>query len=123
MADALTARRIASTLPGVSDRSTDAKVVLYAGGTFFAWTPPVRGRSKGPRAPRLDVLVLRCPLEAKETILEADPHKFFADPHYDGHAAVLLRLDAVDEAELRPILISAWRCVAPPGLVDQLATG
>ena len=118
MADALTARRIGGALPGVTDRSTDEKVVLYAGGTFFAWTPPQRGRSKGPRVPRLDVLVLRCPLEAKETMIEADPDKFFNEPHYAGHGAVLLRLDAVDEAELGPILISAWRCVAPPALLD-----
>ena len=67
------------------------------------------------------MLVAPCPIEAKETILEADPDKFFTHSHYDGYAVVLLRLEAVDETELRSILISAWRCVAPPALVERLA--
>lgn len=123
MADAAAARRIAASLPGVSDRSTEASVALYVAGRHFAWSWPQRMGAKRARVPRLDVLVLRCPIEAKETILEADPDRFFTDPHYDGYAAVLLRLDAVDEAELEPILISAWRCMAPPDLVEQLAAG
>ena len=120
MADALTARRLAVALPGVTDRSTEASVVLHLAGKLFAWSWPERVRSKGPRVPRLDVLVLYCPVEAKETMIEADPDKFFTHAHYDGYPAVLLRLDAVDEAELRPILLSAWRLMASPALLARL---
>ena len=123
MADALTARRLASALPGVTDRSTAASVALYVAGKLLAWSWPERVGPKRPRVPRLDVLVLRCPIEAKETILEADPDKFFSHSHYDGYAAVLLRLGAVDEAELRSILVSAWRFVAPPALSAQIPPG
>ena len=74
-------------------------------------------------APRLDVLALSCPMEAKETLLEADPDKFLTERHYDGYAVVLLRLEAVDEAELEAILLSAWRAVAPPALAAELKPG
>jgi hypothetical protein len=111
MADASAVRRIASSLPGVKDRSKDTHVALYVGGKLFAWSWPEK-HHKGPRVHRLDVLVLRCAMEAKETILEADPDKFFTEPHYNGYPAVLLRLDQVDEPELEAILGSAWRSVA-----------
>jgi hypothetical protein len=118
--DAGLVRRLAQTLPGVSDRSTEASVALYVSGKLFAWSWPERVHPKRPRVPRLDVLAVRCPIEAKQTILEADPDKFFTTAHYDGYPAVLLRLEAVDEAELGAILTSAWRCMAPPALVEQL---
>lgn len=120
MTDAGLVRRLAQTLPGVSDRSTEASVVLYVSGKLFAWSWPERVKPKGPRIPRLDVLAVRCPVEAKQTILEADPDTFFTTAHYDGHPAVLLRLEAVDEAELGAILTSAWRCMASPAVVEQL---
>ncbi len=111
MADAAAVRRIAASLPGVRDSSKDTHVALYAAGKLFAWSWPEK-HHKGPRVYRLDVLVLRCAMEAKETILEADPDKFFTEPHYNGYPAVLLRLDKVDEPELEAILGSAWRSVA-----------
>jgi hypothetical protein len=36
-----------------------------------------------------------------------------------GFPAVLVRLAAVDETELRELLIDAWRCQAPPALVRE----
>jgi hypothetical protein len=66
------------------------------------------------------VLVLCCPIEAKETMIEADPDKFFNDARYNGYPAILLRLEAVNAAELRVTLISAWRFTAPPKLLAQL---
>lgn len=120
MTDAADVRRIAASLPGVSDQSTEASVVLRVRGKLFAWSWPQRVAPRRPRVPNLGVLVLLCPIEAKETMLEADPDKFFHDAHYTGYPAILLRLDAVDEAELEAILQSAWRCAAPPDLIGQV---
>ncbi len=119
MTDAAAARRLALSLPGVTDRSKEASVAVYVADKLLAWSWPQRVKAKSPRVPRLDVLVLRCPLEAKEIMLEAEPDKFFTDPHYDDYPAILLRLDAVDEAELKAILTSAWLSAAPANLLAQ----
>ena len=110
--------RLRVTASGHSDRSTEASVVLRVAGKLFAWSWPERAHPKGPRVPRLDVLAVLCPIEAKETILEAEPDKFFTTAHYNGYPTVLLRLGAVDEAELGAILVSAWRCAAPKALAE-----
>lgn len=36
------------------------------------------------------------------------------EPHYDGYAAVLVRLAAVRVPELRELLTEAWRCQIQP---------
>ena len=120
MADAAAVRRIAASLPEVTDRSTEASVVLRLAGKLFAWSWPEPAGPRRGRVPRLDVLVLPCAMEAKDTIVEADPDKFFTTAHYRAYPLVLLRLETVDEAELRSILLSAWRSAAPPALLEQL---
>lgn len=68
-----------------------------------------------------DVLVLWCADEAeKEFLIGAEPEKFFTTPHYDGHASVLLRLDAVELDELTELLTEAWRVRAPKRLAASL---
>lgn len=49
----------------------------------------------------------------KEALLASDGSKFFTTPHYDGHAIVLVRLDAVDEQELTELIVDSWRQKAP----------
>ena len=51
-------------------------------------------------------------LEEKEALLEGHPDVFFTTPHYDGYPYVLVRLDAVDPAELAELLEDAWRMAA-----------
>lgn len=56
------------------------------------------------------VLAIWCEsLEEKDFLIEGDPEKFFTTPHYDGHAMVLLRLDAVDREELGELLAESAR--------------
>ena len=70
---------------------------------------------KKPRVPNRRVLAVRvADLGQKDLMLSADPVKFFTEPHYDGFPAVLVRLEAVTPADLRPLLTDAWRCMAPP---------
>jgi hypothetical protein len=49
----------------------------------------------------------------KEALLASDPTKFFTTPHYDGHAIVLVQLDAIDEDELAELITESWRLKAP----------
>lgn len=116
MADQDDVRRIALSLPGaVEEPDRFAFSVLNRGKQKpFAWVWMERVTPKKPRIPNTEVLVVRVPNAAeKQTLLAADPVKFFTEPHYNGFPAVLVRLDAVDPEELRELLTEAWRCQAP----------
>jgi len=52
-------------------------------------------------------------LGEKEALLAADPDVYFTVPHYDGYPAVLVRLPAAEETELRELLLDAWLRAAP----------
>ena len=59
-------------------------------------------------------LVLWCVSEEeKESLIISEPAVFFAAPHDDGHALVLVRMDAVDAARLGRLLDDAWEVRAP----------
>lgn len=61
-----------------------------------------------------EVLMLKvADLGEKEALLASDPGAYFTTPHYDGYAAVLVRLRAVDDGELEELLVEAWRACAP----------
>jgi len=53
----------------------------------------------------------------KAMLLASDPDKFFTEPHYNGFPAVLVRLPAIGEDELRELITDAWRSQAPRQLV------
>lgn len=42
----------------------------------------------------------------KEMLIEAQPSKFFTEPHYNGFPAILVRLAAVDAEELEALLLN-----------------
>jgi hypothetical protein len=66
------------------------------------------------------VLVIWCDsLDEKEFLIGAEPERFFTTPHYDGHAMVLVRLGAVDRAELAELLEDSWRLRAPKRVVER----
>lgn len=53
----------------------------------------------------------------KTAVIAAEPDKFFTTPHYDGHPMVLVRLPAIDEAELAELLTESFRLRAPAKVV------
>jgi hypothetical protein len=116
MVDPQTVRRLASALPEAEDRSSDAALSFHVRGKQFAWTYLERETPKGPRHPRIDVLAVRCRTEMKQVLLDAEPDKLFTDDHYRSFPAVLVRLAAVDEADLTNLLAAAWRSQAPRDL-------
>jgi hypothetical protein len=52
-------------------------------------------------------------LGEKQALLEADPAVYFTTPHYEGYPCVLVRLPAIDVAELAELVIESWRLKAP----------
>jgi hypothetical protein len=49
----------------------------------------------------------------KQSLLQADPDKYFTTAHYDGHPSVLVRWANVGTEELTELLTEAWRVRAP----------
>jgi hypothetical protein len=100
-------RALAASLPGVEDRSGPGAVRLDIGGKGIAWTLNERVHPKKPRVPVPEVLAVGCDQARKEFLIEAAPDSFYSTPHYAGYPAVLVRLAAVDDAELLDLLAAA----------------
>ena len=83
-------------------------------------TPSLRVRGKSfLRVKEPGVLVVMCPLGLKEALMEAEPDAFYETPHYSGYAAMLVRLDSVDDERLRDRIECAWMQKAPKTLVKE----
>jgi hypothetical protein len=97
-------RRIALSLPETVERP------------WFG-TPGFRVKDKGFLRIRSeaegDLVVFVADLEEKEALLAAEPDRFFATPHYDGHPIVLVHLPAVDVEELTELITDSWLLKAP----------
>jgi len=120
VADFEDARRIALTLPETTAEGTHIGVRRGSKIRGMAWLWNERVYPKKPRVPNPGVLAIRTASnEEKEALLASDAEKFFTEPHYNGFPAVLVRLAAIDDVELRELLIDAWRCQAPPALVRE----
>ncbi len=88
-------------------------------GTWFR-TPCLRVRKKSFCRMKEDgetLVVKVVDLEDKEALLRGQPDVFSTTPHYDGYAYVLVRLAAVDRAQLAELLEDAWRLSAPKRLL------
>lgn len=69
-----------------------------------------------------DLMVLHCPLEVKEMLMEMAPDIYFQTDHFKGWPGLLVRLDVITDAELSLRLEDAWRFKAPKGLAAKRAT-
>jgi hypothetical protein len=58
-------------------------------------------------------------LIAKEALLADDPGVYFTTPHFDGYAAVLVRLDEIALDDLVEVIVEAWLCQAPKRLARE----
>jgi hypothetical protein len=81
-------------------------------------TPSLKVRGKSfCRLKDADTLVLMCPIDEKEMLMELEPDIFFETDHYTGWPAVLARLSRMDAAMLKHHLERAWRSKAPKRLI------
>jgi len=71
-----------------------------------------------------DALVVWRPhIDEKNALIAAQPGKYFQTPHYEGHQAVLVRLEAVDVDELDELLTLSWALNAPARLAARFEAG
>ena len=119
MATQADVRRIALSLPEAEEEQGRFAFGIRVKGKLkgFAWVWLERLDPKKARVPNPKVLAVRVAnLNEKNLMIAAEPAKFFTEPHYNGYPAVLVRLAEVSAKELRPLLMEAWRCVAPTSL-------
>ncbi|MDB5539187.1 MAG: hypothetical protein JWQ89_914 [Devosia sp.] len=80
----------------------------------------VRGKNfasvRGP-----DEMVLHCPLEQKELLMEMAPEIYWQTDHFKGWPGLLVRLGVIGDEELALRLEDAWRFRAPKRLADAYA--
>lgn len=122
MANQNDVRRIALSLPGAREEKGHFAFGVEHKGKLrgFAWVWLERVEPKKARVPCADVLAVRVRDQAeKAALLAGDPELFFTEPHYNGFPAVLVRLRAVTRAQLRKLLVDAWRCQAPRHLLTD----
>ena len=56
--------------------------------------------------------------EGRKDLLATDPDVFFTTPHFDGYAAVLVRLDRISVEDLEEVVVEAWLARAPKRLAQ-----
>jgi hypothetical protein len=113
-------RRIALDLPETAESTSRGTSTWIVVKKLFVWERPL-GRSDllalGERAPSGPILGLRTPdLAVKEALLAAEPASF-TTPHFDGYAAILIKLAEIDPARLEHLITEAWLASAPKRVV------
>ncbi len=109
VAEWTTVREIALSFPEVEE-DTSGRPTFRVRGKLFAWL--ARERDGGGLAVRVD-------RDEKPLILDSSPEVYFSSPHYDGYPGVQIRLELIDEDELRERLEDAWLIQAPQRLVKE----
>ncbi len=66
-------------------------------------------------------MVLHCPLEQKDLLMEMAPDVYWQTDHFKGWPGLLVRLEVISDEELTLRLEDAWRFRAPKRLADAYA--
>jgi hypothetical protein len=116
-------RRFALALPETSERTSYGNPAWAVRDKPFAWERPLGAAdiaALGATAPKGAILGIRTDgLEMKEALIASDPAVFFTTPHFDGYAAVLIRLGKITPAKLERVLVDAWLARAPKRLASE----
>ena len=106
------AKRIALELPETEES------------TWFR-TPSVKVRGKSFVRLKEDGedIVLMVDMLEREALMQAEPEVFHITPHYQDYPAMLVRLAAVDPAQLREQMIESWLRKAPKRLAREFLEG
>ena len=116
-------RLLALELPETSERESRGNTQWRVKDKLFVWERPLRKpdlEALGERAPNGPVLgAMVADLGEKEALLAENPEAFFTTPHFNGYAAVLVRLDRITVEKLRQIVTEAWLARAPTRLLNE----
>src|SRR5918992_1371607 len=91
-------RRLALALPEAEETTSYGTPAFKVRDKLFA-----RLREEG------DILVVRCDLNERETLIQSEPQTYFVRPHYQNYPYVLVRMSEIDLEALRELLTDAWR--------------
>jgi hypothetical protein len=115
-------QRIALALPATSERDARGKRWWQVKDKGFVWERPLRQKeieSFEGELPDGPILAARVEhLGAKEALLADDPSVYFTTSHFDGYAAILVRLERISGEELQELVTEAWLARAPKRLVE-----
>ena len=119
---------IALALPETGERLSRERRQWRVKDKLFVWERPLRPKeieTLGEGAPDGPILGARVEhLGAKEALLADDPLIYFTTPHFDGSAAILVRLDRIAIGDLKELVTEAWLARAPKrlaqGYLDEL---
>lgn len=115
-------QRIALALPATSERDARGKRWWQVKDKGFVWERPLRQKeidSFEGEVPDGPILAARVEhLGAKEALLAEDPSVYFTTSHFDGYAAILVRLERISGEELQEVVTEAWLARAPKRLVE-----
>lgn len=110
-------------LPEVAEVPLHGDLAWKVRGRLIVWERPLRARdleALGAAAPTGPVLGARTSDEGvKLALVQSEPTVFFTIPHFDGYAAVLVRLDEIGKDELAEVVTEAWLARAPKRLVNE----
>ncbi|HMH46541.1 MAG TPA: MmcQ/YjbR family DNA-binding protein [Solirubrobacteraceae bacterium] len=114
--------RIALALPETDERLSRGLRQWRVKDKLFVWERPLRPKeidALGADAPDGPILGARVEhLVAKEALRADDPRVYFTTPHFDGYAAILVRLERIAVTDLEELVIEAWLVRAPKRLAD-----
>ena len=115
-------RELALAMPGVEE-GVSRGTAVWRCGKLVVWDRPLRQRDRdelGADAPDGPILGAAVADEGeKHALVAAEPDVFFTTDHFQGYAAVLIRLDCIDRDRLAEVVTDAWLAVAPPKLVAE----
>jgi hypothetical protein len=96
------------------------------GKKLLAWERPLRPADRealvaqGLQLPEGDILGVPVADEGvKFALISDDPAVYFTTPHFEGYAAVLVKLAEIDVGDLEELITEAWLARAPRKLVQE----
>ncbi|GGM54010.1 MmcQ/YjbR family DNA-binding protein [Dactylosporangium sucinum] len=119
---------LAGELPEVTETERHGARAWSVAGKVFAWErrfskADIKRFGQEPVPPDPILAVRVDDLGEKEAVLAAGHAGFFAIPHFDGYAAILVELAAAAPQPLRDALVDGWLACAPPALAATLTRG
>ena len=116
--------RIMDELPEVAEGEHHGHTTWSVRGKGIAWLRPFSkadlkrfGDQTPPAAPILAVNTKD--LHDKAGVLDAGIQGVFTIQHFNNYPAVLVEIGAIDERDLRDLLVDAWLAAAPAELVER----